>query len=280
MSMKVKLSFNERLNMLISNKSSLLCVGLDPVIEKLPPHLKYEKNPFIIFNREIVEATCDLTIAYKANMAFYECEGQNGLEALNDLETMMSKDTLLILDGKRGDVPHTAEMYASGYFEQFGADAVTVNPYMGRDSVAPFIKDPERGAFILSLTSNEGSMDFQHLQIGMDPMYLYVGKKVQTWNVQNNCGLVVSAKDIEGMKILRGALPDLPFLVPGVGAQGGSFEDVVKSGRDKKGTGLLINIGRDIIYAGEGKDFAQKVRERAKYYVDEMANLIHTSWNY
>ncbi len=278
--MKVKLPFNDRLNMLISNKSSLLCIGLDPAMERLPSYLKYEKNPFIIFNREIVEATHDLTIAYKANMAYYESEGQNGLEALNDLETMMSKDTLLILDGKRGDVPHTAEMYAAGYFKQFGANAVTVNPYMGKDSVEPFIKDPDRGAFILSLTSNEGSMDFQHLQIGLDPLYLYVGKKVESWNAQKNCGLVVSAKDIEGMKILRGAIPDLPFLVPGVGAQGGSFADVVKYGRDKNGTGLLINIGRDIIYAGDRKDFAQKVRERAKYYVDEMANLIHTSWNY
>jgi orotidine-5'-phosphate decarboxylase len=278
--MKVKIPFNDRLNMLISNKSSLLCIGLDPVLENLPSHLKYEKNPFIIFNKEIVEATHDLAIAYKANMAFYECEGQNGLEALNDLETMMSKDIVLILDGKRGDVPHTAEMYASGYFKQFGANAVTVNPYMGKDSIAPFTKDPEKGVFVLSLTSNEGSMDFQHLQIGLDPLYLYVGKKVASWNEQNNCGLVVSAKDIEGMKILRGALPDLPFLVPGVGAQGGSFEDVIKFGRDKNGTGLLINIGRDIIYAGDGKDFAQKVRERAKYYVDEMATIIHTSWNY
>jgi orotidine-5'-phosphate decarboxylase len=266
--------------MLISNKSSLLCIGLDPVIEKLPSHLKYEKNPFKIFNREIVESTLGLAVAYKANLAFFECEGQNGLEALNDLETMMSKDTLLILDGKRGDIPNTAKMYAAGYFEQFGASAVTVNPYMGKDSVDPFIGNPERGAFVLSLTSNEGSMDFQHLQIGVDPLYLYIGKKVQSWNTNKNCGLVVSAKDIEGMKILRGAIPDLPFLVPGIGAQGGSLQDVVKYGRDKNGTGLLINIGRDIIYAGDGKDFAKKVRERAKYYVDEMANLIHTSWNY
>jgi orotidine-5'-phosphate decarboxylase len=249
-------------------------------MNKLPSHLKYEKNPFIIFNQEIIEATQDLAIAYKANMAFYECEGQNGLEALNDLGTRIPQNVLLLLDGKRGDVPHTAKMYASGYFKQFGANAVTVNPYMGKDSITPFIKDPEKGAFILSLTSNEGSMDFQHLQIGLDPLYLYVGKKVQSWNNSKNCGLVVSAKDIEGMKILRGALPDLPFLVPGVGTQGGVFADVVKFGRDKNGTGLLINIGRDIIYAGDGKDFAQKVRERAKYYVDEMASIIHTSWNY
>ena len=278
--MKVNLSFNDRLNMLISNKSSLLCIGLDPVVDRLPSHLKYKRNPLLTFNREIVEATKDLAVAYKANMAFYEIEGQNGLEALNDLETMMSKEVLLILDGKRGDVPHTAQKYADSYFRQFGAHAVTLNPYMGRDSIEPFIQDQEKGAFILSLTSNEGALDFQHLQIGVDPLYLYVGKKVMQWNTKNNCGLVVSAKDIDGMKILRNALPDLPFLVPGVGAQGGAFKEVVKYGRNKEGTGLLVNIGRDIIYAGNNKNFAQKVRERAKFYVDEMAAIIHTSWEY
>ena len=278
--MKVKLSFNDRLNMLISNKSSLLCIGLDPVVDKIPSHLKYEKNPLLLFNREIVEATKDLAIAFKANLAFYECEGQNGLEALNDLGTLISKDNLLILDGKRGDVPHTANKYVQAYFGQMGADAVTLNPYMGKDTIEPFIKDPERGAFILSLTSNDGANDFQHLQVGMDPLYLYVGKKVESWNVNNNCGLVVSAKDIEGIKILRGGLPYLPFLLPGVGAQGADFKEVVKYGRTKMGTGMIINVGRDIIYAGEGKDFAQKIRERAKFYVDEMASVIKTTWNY
>jgi orotidine-5'-phosphate decarboxylase len=278
--MKVKLSFNDRLNMLISNKSSLLCIGLDPVVDKIPSHLKYEKNPLLLFNREIVEATRDLAIAFKANLAFYECEGQNGLEALNDLETLISKDNLLILDGKRGDVPHTANKYVQAYFGQMGADAVTLNPYLGKDSIEPFIKDPERGAFILSLTSNDGANDFQHLQVGMDPLYVYIGKKVESWNVNNNCGLVVSAKDIEGIKILRGSLPDLPFLLPGVGAQGADFKEVVKYGRTKMGTGMIINVGRDIIYAGEGKDFAQKIRERAKFYVDEMASVIKTTWNY
>jgi orotidine-5'-phosphate decarboxylase len=278
--MKVKLSFNDRLNMLISNKSSLLCIGLDPVIDKIPSHLKYEKNPLLLFNREIVEATRDLAIAFKANLAFYECEGQNGLEALNDLEPSISKDNFLILDGKRGDVPHTADKYAQAHFSQIGADAVTLNPYMGKDSIEPFINDPEKGAFILSLTSNEGANDFQHLQVGMDPLYVYVGKKVESWNVNNNCGLVVSAKDIEGIKILRGILPDLPFLLPGVGAQGADFKEVVKYGRTKIGTGMIINVGRDIIYGGDGKDFAQKIRERAKFYVDEMSRVIKTTWNY
>jgi orotidine-5'-phosphate decarboxylase len=278
--MKVQQSFNERLNMLISNKSSLLCIGLDPVMDKIPPHLKYEKNPLILFNREIVEATSDMAVAYKANLAFYESEGQNGLEALYDLETMISKDILLILDGKRGDVPHTAEKYAHAYFDQLGADAVTLSPYMGEDSVSSFINKPEKGAFILALTSNEGVQDFQYLQVGVDPLYLHVGKQVLKWNTNNNCGLVVGAKDMEGLKILRSALPDLPFLVPGVGAQGGDLKEVINFGRNKVGTGLLVNVGRDIIYADNGKNFSQKIKEKAKSYVDEMSGLMKTTWNY
>ena len=278
--MKVQQSFNERLNMLISNKSSLLCIGLDPVMEKIPSHLKYEKNPLMLFNREIVEATRDLAVAYKANLAFYESEGQNGLEALYDLESMISRDILLILDGKRGDVPHTAEKYAHAYFEQLGADAVTLFPYMGEDSISSFIAKPEKGAFILALTSNEGVQDFQYLQVGVDPLYLLVGKKVQKWNKKNNCGIVVGAKDIEGLKILRNALPDIPFLVPGVGTQGGDLKEVVRFGRNKSGTGLLVNVGRDIIYTDNSKNFSEKIKEKAKTYVDEMSSLMKTTWNY
>jgi orotidine-5'-phosphate decarboxylase len=278
--MKVQQSFNERLNMLISNKSSLLCIGLDPVMEKIPSHLRYEKNPLMLFNREIVEATQDLAVAYKANLAFYESEGHNGLEALYDLETMISKDTLLILDGKRGDVPHTAEKYVQAYFDQLGADAITLFPYMGQDSVSAFIRNPVKGAFILSLTSNEGVQDFQYLQVGVDPLFLYVGKKIAKWNTNNNCGLVVGAKDMEGLKILRNALPDLPFLVPGVGAQGGDLKNVVKFGRNKAGTGLLVNVGRDIIFTDSGKNFSAKIKEKAKSYVDEMSSLMKTTWNY
>ena len=278
--MKVQQSFNEKLNMLISNKSSLLCIGLDPVMEKMPSHLRYEKNPFMLFNREIVEATQDLAVAYKANLAFYESEGQNGLEALYDLETMISKDTILILDGKRGDVPHTAEKYVQAYFDQLGADALTLSPYMGEDSVSAFIRNPAKGAFILSLTSNDGVQDFQYLQVGVDPLFLYVGKKVAKWNTNNNCGLVVGAKDIEGLKILRNALPDLPFLVPGVGAQDGDLKNVVKFGRNKAGTGLIVNVGRDIIYTDSGKKFSVKIKEKAKSYVDEMSRLMKTTWNY
>ncbi|MCK5344960.1 MAG: orotidine-5'-phosphate decarboxylase [Candidatus Heimdallarchaeota archaeon] len=278
--MKVNLSFNERVNWLISKKASFLCVGLDPDMDKIPPYLKYEKNPIDLFIREIVEATKDSVVAYKANLAFYECEGQNGLEALQNLSSIIPKDVILILDGKRGDIDNTAKKYAKSYFETLGADAVTLNPYMGQDSLQPFFTDPEKGSFVLALTSNRGSSDFQHLQIGTEPLHQYVAKKIREWNKNKNCGLVVGATDIEELKILRRVIPDMPFLVPGIGAQGGNLKEVLEFGRDKDGLGILINVGRDILYQSSGKDFAQKSKQRVIDYVNEMSSLIRTGWNY
>jgi orotidine-5'-phosphate decarboxylase len=278
--MKVNLSFNERVNWLISKKASFLCVGLDPDMDKIPSHLKYEKNPIDLFVREIIEATKDSAVAYKANLAFYECEGQNGLEALHNLSSVIPKDVILILDGKRGDIDNTAKKYAKAYFDTLGADAITLHPYMGHDSLQPFMTDPEKGVFVLALTSNKGASDFQHLQIGSEPLHQFVAKKVQSWNQNKNCGLVVGATDTEELKILRQVIPDMPFLVPGVGAQGGNLKEVLEFGRDKDGLGLLINVGRDILYQDSGKDFAQKSKQRAVEYVNEMSNLIRTGWNY
>jgi orotidine-5'-phosphate decarboxylase len=278
--MTEKTSFNDRLNMLISNKSSFLCIGLDPDIDKIPSHLKYEKNPLNLFTEKIIEATKDLVVAYKANMAFYESEGINGLETLQNLCTLIPKDVLLILDGKRGDIENTARKYVKAYFSDMNADAITINPYMGYDSVKPFIQDAQKGVFILALTSNPGANDFQNLQVGKDSLYQYVARKVLEWNKNNNCGLVVGATDMEGFEIIRHTTPDLPILVPGIGAQGGDMEKVIQIGRDRAGTGMLINIGRDILYASDGKDFAEKAREKAQYYIKEMTRLVHTSWNY
>lgn len=274
------LNFNDRLNMLISNKSSLLCVGLDPDVEKIPANVKYEPNPLKIFIEKIVEATRDTVVAYKANMAFYECEGVNGIEALEHLRTIIPDDVMLILDGKRGDISNSARMYAKAYFKEFGADAVTVNPYMGFDAIEPFIKDKTKGVFILALTSNSGSEDFQNLQVGKDALYQIVAKKAEQWNKNKNIGLVVGASDYEGMEIIRRTVPELPFLVPGVGAQGGSLEEVLKKGRDKNGTGMLVNVGRDILYASDDSDFAEKARERVDFYNREIQGIIRTSWNY
>jgi len=278
--MKIKLPFNEALNTLITKKSTYLCIGLDPDMDHIPAHLKYEKNPIDLFVKEIVEATQDLAVAYKANLAFYECEELNGWEALKNLCYMRPDDVLLILDGKRGDIANTAKKYASTYFDLLGADAVTLHPYMGYDSIEPFLDKPERGAFVLALTSNEGAADFQHLQIGTTSLHQYIAHTVEKWNVLNNCGLVVGATDVEGLKILRRLIPNLPFLVPGVGTQGANLRDAIKYGRNKTGTGLLINVGRDIIYAGQEKDFATKVREKALKYNREMSELMRTSWDY
>jgi orotidine-5'-phosphate decarboxylase len=278
--MKIKLPFNEALNTMITRKSTYLCIGLDPDMEHIPAHLKYEKNPIDLFVREIVEATQDLVVAYKANLAFYECEELNGWEALKNLCYMRPDDVLLILDGKRGDIANTSKKYAATYFDLLGADAVTLHPYMGYDSMEPFFTKPERGSFILTLTSNEGATDFQHLQIGTMSLHQYIAQQVVKWNVNNNCGLVVGATDVEGLKILRRLIPNLPFLVPGVGAQGADMREAIKYGRNKTGTGLLINVGRDIIYAGQEKDFAKKVREKALKYNREMSELMRTSWDY
>jgi orotidine-5'-phosphate decarboxylase len=274
------LAFNDRLNMLISNKSSLLCVGLDPDSDKMPAEFKYEQNPLKSFTEKIVDATKDKVVAYKANLAFYECEGLNGIEALENLRTIIPDDVLLILDGKRGDISNSARMYAKAYFKELGADAVTVNPYMGFDAIESFIQDAAKGVFILALTSNNGSEDFQNLQVGKDVLYQIVARKADQWNSKNNIGLVVGAADIEGMEIIRRTTPMLPFLVPGIGAQGGQLEGAVNKGRDVNGTGMLINVGRDILYASNKNDFAEKARDRCDKYNKEISAIIRTSWNY
>ena len=278
--MKKGIAFNERMNQLILKKSSFLCVGLDPDMEKMPAHLKYEKNPIDLFLQEIVAATRDYVVAYKANLAFFECEGKNGLEALHNLASIIPQDILLILDGKRGDIENTAKKYAHAYFDQMGAHAITANPYMGYDAIRPFLEYPDKGTFVLALTSNPGAEDFQYLQIGTEPLFQYIARKAAVWNRSNNCGLVVGARDIEELKILRRILPGMPFLIPGVGAQGGDLKQVMTYGRDQAGTGMLVNIGRSILYAGAGKDFAIKAGEKAKSYVTDMKAMMHTSWNY
>jgi orotidine-5'-phosphate decarboxylase len=171
-------------------------------------------------------------------------------------------------------------MYAKAYFKELGADAVTVNPYMGYDAIEPFLQDKTKGVFVLTLTSNSGSEDFQNLQVGKDALYQVVARKTEQWNTKNNMGLVVGSTDIEGMEIIRRTTPMLPFLVPGIGAQGGQLEEVVNKGRDANGTGMLINVGRDILYASTGSDFAEKARAKCEMYINEINSIIRTNWNY
>lgn len=264
------MKFNDKLNDLILKKKSFLCVGLDPDMDKIPKILYSEKNLLMKFTEEIIHATKEYAVAFKANLAFFECEGKKGLEALESLRENISEDIILILDGKRGDIGNTANKYAKSAFELLGADAVTVNPYMGFDAVKPFIENEEKGVFVLGLTSNKSASDFQYLQVGEETLYKNVCKKVNQWNSNNNCGLVVGATKPQELTEIREKYPDLPFLVPGVGAQGGNLESVIKNGKDLNGTGLLINVGRDIMFNTNGRDFSEKAGERAQYYFELM----------
>jgi orotidine-5'-phosphate decarboxylase len=264
------MNFNEKLNSVILKKKHYLCIGLDPDPGKMPVHLNREANPFLIFIKEVVNATKDLVIAYKANEAFFQSAGSDGYSALECIKTNIPEDVFFILDGKKGDIGNTASKYAGAAYDQYKADAVTVNPYMGYDAVKPFISRPEKGAFILTLTSNPSAADFQYLRSSNQPVYMHVANKVNEWNQNNNCGLVVGATKPDELAEIRKLTPGLPFLVPGVGAQGGDLNRVLINGCDINKTGILINVGRDIIYCDNSFKFANKVRERALFYISEM----------
>jgi orotidine-5'-phosphate decarboxylase len=252
----------EKLYQAIERTDSLLCVGLDTDIRKIPPFLRKQKDPLLTFNKKIVQATSDLACAYKLNIAFYEAEGTRGLESLKKTISYIPKKVLVILDAKRGDIGNTAQKYASAIFDYFKADATTVNPYLGLDSLQPFVEYKDKLSFVLCLTSNPSAADFQFLKIGKEPLYLEVARKVKSWNKNRNLGLVVGATYPQQLAGIRKIAPDLPLLIPGVGAQGGDLTEVVKHGVSKKGI-AIINSSREIIYAGQDKDFAAQARLKA-----------------
>lgn len=232
----------------------LLCVGLDPDLERLPRDLTKDEEPFLNFNRRIVDATADLAAAYKPQIAFYSALGKEAeLKASIRYIRERAPDALIILDSKRGDIGNTAEAYAAEAFDRYEVDAVTVNPYMGEDSVRPFLSRADRGAVLLCRTSNPGARDFQDLESGGLPLYRHVAARAaRLWNTEANLMLVVGATQPSEMAALRTAHPEIPFLVPGIGAQGGDLERVLEVGLDTQGRGLLINSSRGIIYADGG----------------------------
>lgn len=250
--------FSERLLRAQSASQSLVCVGLDPDLAKLPPDLAGESQPFLAFGRRIVEATRSAAAAYKPQIAFYSALGREAeLVALIEYIRERAPHALVILDAKRADIGNTAEAYAREAFERYAADAVTVNPYMGGDSVAPFLAHPDRGAILLCRTSNPGARDFQDLRVEGLPLYRRVAEHAaRHWNAQRNLMLVVGATFPAEMAELRRAHPELGFLVPGIGAQGGDLKRTLEAGLDAQGAGLLINSSRGIIYAGGGESAA------------------------
>ena len=257
---------------LIRRKKSYLCVGLDTDPARIPAHLLSEKDPVLAFNREIIEATAEYAVAYKPNLAFYEALGPSGWETLRKTMELIPDEIFTIADAKRGDIGNTAARYAKAFFKEFGFDSITVAPYMGADSVKPFLTFPEKWVFLLALTSNPGSFDFQHHGPEDKPLYKEVLKKGEEWNkeVEGELGYVVGATRADGLQEVRAIAPKATLLVPGVGAQGGDLHAVCQYGATPEG-GLLINSSRGILYAGSGKDFAQASAESARSLQEQMA---------
>lgn len=250
----------------IKIKKSFLCVGLDTDIEKIPEFLKQYPDPIFEFNKRIVDATNDLCVAYKPNSAFYESYGVKGLQSLIATWEYLPKDCLSIIDAKRGDIGNTSDKYAQAFFNEEASgmsfDAITVTPYMGNDSVTPYLKYDGKWVIILALTSSIGSKDFQYLETSEGYLYEAVIKKANTWAGADRLMYVVGATKSTEFTAIRKYAPDNFLLVPGVGAQGGSLADVCKYGMTKD-CGLLVNASRSIIYAGNDKDFADAARAEA-----------------
>lgn len=259
----------------IKQKQSFLCVGLDTDINKIPAHLKKEPDPIFAFNKAIIDATKEYAVAYKPNTAFYEAMGVKGWEALKETVDYIPKDCFIIADAKRGDIGNTAQLYAKAFFGNLDVNALTVAPYMGRDSVKPFLEFKDKWVILLALTSNEGAMDFQFLDIAQthQPLYQKVIQKAEQWGTPENMMFVVGATRPEMLKEVRAIAPEHFLLVPGVGAQGGNLSEVCKYGLNKD-CGLLVNASRSIIYAGNDEDFAMKAAEKASELQQQMQHLL------
>ena len=256
--------FTERLEQAATAAKSLVCIGLDPDPAKMPISSVSE------FNRDIVDATAGLVCAYKPNLAFYEALGLPGLEDLHKTIAHIrdaAPGVIIIGDAKRGDIGPSAQAYAKAMFQVWGFDAITINAWGGKDTVTPFLEDESKGVFVWCRGSNPGSADFQDVQIttndGPMPLYLNMAMSCREWNTKGNLGLVVGATVPEQLREVRAACPDMPLLIPGVGAQGGDLEEAVRQGVDSRGRAALINSSRGIIYASSGADFAQAAAREA-----------------
>jgi orotidine-5'-phosphate decarboxylase len=245
--------FRERVQAAWDRSRSLVCVGLDPDRAKLPARFAGANEPIFAFNREVIDATHDLVCAYKPQIAFYSAVGaERELERTIEYIRSRAPNAIVILDAKRGDVGNTAAAYALEAFERYGADAVTVNAYTGGDGLRPFVSDPARGAIVLCRTSNPGARDLQDLLIDGRPLYQHVAQRAaRDWNEHGNVCLVVGATYPEEMAVLRQAHPEIPFLVPGIGSQGGDLEGVLAGGLDARRQGLFISSSRAIVFAGD-----------------------------
>lgn len=260
----------------INRKKSFLCIGLDVDLEKIPEHLLKEEDPIFAFNKAIIDATHHLCVAYKPNTAFYEAYGIKGWEALEKTITYINKkhpEIFTIADAKRGDIGNTSTMYAKAFFEDLAFDSVTVAPYMGKDSVEPFLAFENKHTIVLALTSNQGAYDFQTQLIGQKEVYRHVLEVSKSWKNAHNLMYVVGATKAEFLADIRKIIPNSFLLVPGVGAQGGNLKDVCKYGMTDT-IGLLINSSRGIIYASKELDFAEAAAQKASELQKQMEEIL------
>jgi orotidine-5'-phosphate decarboxylase len=266
------MTFIETIRAVWQKNNSLVCVGLDTDVTKIPAHLRKPESPVFAFNKAIVDATADLVCAYKPQIAYYAAAGAE--DELKETITYVHKKypaIPVILDAKRGDIGATAEMYAKEVFDRYQADAVTVNPYLGGDTLKPFLERKDKGVIILCRTSNPGAIDIQDLEVNGEKLYRIVAAKaVRQWNDNGNALLVVGATYPKELQEIRAICGDMPLLVPGIGAQGGDVEQAVINGKDREGTGMIINSSRGIIYAGQGEDFADAARRETVRLRDEI----------
>jgi len=263
------MTFSEKLEVASRRNSSLLCVGLDPDPGLMPVPDVFE------FNKAIIDATADLVCAYKPNLAFYEALGIDGWRHLQKTLEHISGHVPVIGDGKRGDIGNTSRAYARSLFEALGFDAATVSPYLGSDSIEPFLEYKDKGIFVLCRTSNPGALDFQGMvsEQGV-PLFEMVARKARMWNVHGNIGLVVGATYPEELKLIRQLCPEMPLLIPGIGAQGGDLESTIKYGVDACGRRAIVAVSRQVLYASRGKDFAGATRKAALELRDRINDLL------
>jgi|DewCreStandDraft_1066081.scaffolds.fasta_scaffold00219_41 orotidine-5'-phosphate decarboxylase len=275
--------FVEKLLQASRSRQSLLCVGLDPDPALLPPSVLHGRalpEAIIAFNRAVIEATADLVCAYKPNLAFYEALGRQAFAVFAETLAAIPRDIVTIADAKRGDIGNTARLYAQALYETFGCDAVTVNPYLGYDALEPFLAYSDRGVFVLCRTSNPGAADLQDLPVLPEgepprPLYQHIAALINRWNTHGNCGLVVGATYPSELRRVREICPNLPILIPGVGAQGGDLEAAVRAGVDANGELAVVNVARSVLYASRGDDFAPAARAAAQALRDAINAARH-----
>jgi orotidine-5'-phosphate decarboxylase len=269
---KSAVTFLAKLRAAIAARSSLLCVGLDPEITRLPHHLPPTAEGVLRFNQDLIAATSELACAYKPNVAFYEALGPDGFRVLRATRELIPRDIPVIGDAKRGDVGNTARAYASALFDLVGVDAVTVNPYLGSDALEPFFAYGDRGVYVVCRTSNPGAADVQSLLVSDNgnsrPLYEAIALRARGWNARGNAGLVVGATAPADLQRIRALTPELPILIPGVGAQGGDLAAAVAVHREAAPT--IVSASRSIIYASSGPDFAEAARTAALKLRDTM----------